>query len=121
MVDTLEIMAEEYGELFEEAYQAVGDGKVKRYFFKPSGRVRWVVVGRHRDYLILPTASYCTCEDFFFRVLSHEKPMCYHLLAQKIATITDRYEAIEEDDTWYPRLMREWLPQPTSKPKNNKV
>jgi predicted nucleic acid-binding Zn finger protein len=119
MVDSLADMEAEYGALFDEAYEAVRQGKVKKYSFTPSGRVRWIVVGRHRDYLILPRAGHCTCEDFFFRVLSHEKPMCYHLLAQKIAVQTGKYDVIEEDDSWYMRLMREWLPQPTGKPKNN--
>jgi predicted nucleic acid-binding Zn finger protein len=110
----LEELEREYGALFEEAYQAVSQGKVKKYVFTPSGRTRWIVVGRNRDYLILPKAGHCTCEDFFFRVLSHEKPMCYHLLAQKIAEKTGRFETIEEEDGWYRKLMREWLPKPSA-------
>jgi predicted nucleic acid-binding Zn finger protein len=51
----------------------VKEKRVKKYIFKPSNRVRWIVVGRTRDYIVLPSVGYCSCEDFFFRVMSHEK------------------------------------------------
>ncbi|MCS7145599.1 MAG: hypothetical protein RMJ28_03750 [Nitrososphaerota archaeon] len=84
-------------------------GRVKRYVFKPSERVRWIVVGRERDYLILPEAPYCSCDDFYFRVIHGQKPRCYHLEALEIALRERLYEEIEEEDSWYDRLMREWL------------
>ncbi|MEM0445477.1 MAG: hypothetical protein QW555_05545 [Nitrososphaerota archaeon] len=84
-------------------------GRVKRYVFMPSGRVRWVVVGRGRDYLILPEAPYCSCEDFYFRVLHNQKPRCYHLEALEIAVREKLYDEIEEEDSWYDKLMSEWL------------
>lgn len=104
-------LKKKYAQLYEEAMEAVEKMLVKRYIFKPSGRVVWVVVGKNRDYLILLKAGYCSCDDFYFRVLSHEKPMCYHLLATKIAYEIGRYEEIHEDDSWYRRLMAEWLPR----------
>ena len=107
-------LAQEYPTIFEEAYKAVKTGKVKKYIFQPSGRVVWIVVGRHMDYLILPKANYCTCDDFFFRVLDQEKPVCYHILAVKIATLTQKYETIEETDDWYKKLIKEWLPKKTT-------
>ncbi len=82
--------------------------RVKRYIFRPSGRVRWVVVGRERDYLVLPEAPYCSCDDFYFRVLHRLKPACYHLEAHAIAVREGIYEEIEEEDGWYYRLMDEW-------------
>ena len=102
-------LAKLYPNLFEESYYTVRTDRVKKYVFTPSGRVLWVVVGRHRDYIILPKANFCTCDDFFFRVLGHEKPMCYHILAVKIAELTGRYEVIEEGDSWYKKLLSEWL------------
>ncbi|MCL7385811.1 MAG: SWIM zinc finger family protein [Thaumarchaeota archaeon] len=111
MKDELSSLKEKYGSMYEEAINAVEKGLVKRYVFKPSGRVRWVVVGRTQDYLILLKAGYCTCDDFYFRVLSHEKPMCYHLLAAKIASESGKYEEIYEEDKWYRRLLNEWLPK----------
>jgi len=92
-----------------EAERAVKERRVKLYIFKPSGRRRWIVVGRHGDYLVLPEAGYCSCHDFFFRVMSGEKPTCYHLVAVKLAKERNQYEVIEEEDQWYDILMSEWL------------
>ncbi len=92
-----------------EAEEAVREGRVKLYVFRPSGRRRWIVVGRHGDYLVLPHAGYCSCHDFFFRVMGGGKPTCYHLEAVKIAQETGRYETIEEEDHWHQTLMDEWL------------
>ena len=93
----------------EEAEKAVKEGRVKLYRFKPSGRERWIVIGRHADYLVLPEAGYCSCSDFFFRVMSGEKPTCYHLEAVRLARKYEAYETIEEDDEWHDTLMNEWL------------
>ena len=79
-------LSKDYEKLMEEAEEAVSEGRVKLYIFKPSGRRRWIVVGRHQDYLILPEAGYCSCSDFFFRVMSGEKA---HLLS------SNRREACE--------------------------
>ena len=92
-----------------EAERAVKERRVKLYIFKPSGRRRWIVVGRHGDYLVLPEAGYCSCHDFFFRVMSGEKPTCYHLIAVKLAKERNQYEVIEEEDQWHDILMSEWL------------
>jgi len=102
-------LSKEYGKLMDEAEKAVSEGRVKLYIFKPSGRKRWIVVGRHQDYLVLPDAGYCSCSDFFFRVMSGEKPTCYHLIAVKLARKKKKYEVIEEDDEWHDTLMNEWL------------
>ena len=102
-------LSKEYGKLMDEAEKAVSEERVKLYIFKPSGRRRWIVVGKHQDYLVLPDAGYCSCSDFFFRVMSGEKPTCYHLIAVKLARKKKRYEVIEEDDEWHDTLMNEWL------------
>ncbi|MEM1936588.1 MAG: SWIM zinc finger family protein [Candidatus Caldarchaeum sp.] len=114
MSEELTKIQAEYPKLFEEAYECVRAKKVKKYVFKPSNRLRWVVVGKTRDYLVLPAVGYCSCEDFFFRVMSHEKPMCYHVVAVKLAMLTEEFELIEESDEWHWRLMSEWILKPTS-------
>jgi predicted nucleic acid-binding Zn finger protein len=81
---------------------------VKKYVFKPSGRTVWIVVGRERDYLIMPEAEFCMCDDFYFRVLDRKIHLCYHLIAQKIARNLGWYETIEENDELYDTLMNEW-------------
>ena len=97
-----------FGQRFTRAFEALTENRVKKYVFKPSGKTVWIVVGRERDYLILPEAEFCTCDDFYFRVLDREVHLCYHLIAQKLAKNLDWYEAIDEHDELYESLMNEW-------------
>lgn len=97
-----------FGQRFEKALEAVKDRRVKKYVFKPSNRVVWIVVGRGRDYLIMPAADFCTCDDFYFRVMDRQIHLCYHLIAQKVAETTESYELFDEEDELYDVLMREW-------------
>lgn len=99
---------ETFGQRFTRAFQALKEERVKKYVFKPSGRVVWIVVGRERDYLLMPEAEFCSCDDFYFRVLDREIHLCYHLIAQKIANLLRLYENIEERDELYNSLVREW-------------
>lgn len=50
-----------FGQRFTKALDALKENRVKRYVFKPSGRTVWIVIGRERDYLIMPEAEFCTC------------------------------------------------------------
>ena len=99
---------EVFGQRFTRAFEALKENRVKKYVFKPSGRIVWIVVGKERDYLIMPEAEFCTCDDFYFRVLDKEVHLCYHLIAQKLAKILNWYENIEEHDELYDSLMDEW-------------
>ncbi len=97
-----------FGQRFSNAWEAVEDSRVKRYVFRPSGRVVWIVVGRKRDYLILPSAGYCSCDDFYFSVMEGKAFLCYHLISQRLAESLGRFDRIEDDDELYDVLMREW-------------
>ncbi|MEM0314402.1 MAG: hypothetical protein QW056_04360 [Candidatus Bathyarchaeia archaeon] len=97
-----------FGQRFTKAFEALKENRVKKYIFKPSGRVVWIVIGKERDYLIMPEVDFCTCDDFYFRVLDREVHMCYHILAQKIAKALGWYETVEGDDELYETLMKEW-------------
>jgi len=97
-----------FGQRFTRAFEALKENRVKKYVFKPSGRVVWIVVGRERDYLLMPEAEFCTCDDFYFRVLDKKVHLCYHLIAQKIARALAWYEIIGEHDELYDSLMGEW-------------
>jgi predicted nucleic acid-binding Zn finger protein len=97
-----------FGQRFTKALDALKENRVKKYVFKPSGRTVWIVIGRERDYLIMPEAEFCTCDDFYFRVLDREIHLCYHLIAQKIARNLGWYETLEETDELYKTLMNEW-------------
>jgi len=99
---------EVFGQRFTRAFEALKEGRVKKYVFKPSGRIVWIVVGKERDYLLMPEAEFCTCDDFYFRVLDKKVHLCYHLIAQKLAKILDWYELVEEHDELFETLMSEW-------------
>ena len=104
----LTALYELFGQRFTKALNALKEKRVKKYVFKPSGRTVWIVIGRERDYLIMPEAEFCTCDDFYFRVLDKKVHMCYHLLTQKIAQNLGWFDAIEENDESYGMLMKEW-------------
>jgi predicted nucleic acid-binding Zn finger protein len=99
---------EVFGQRFTRAFETLKENRVKKYVFKPSGRIVWIVIGKERDYLILAQADFCTCDDFYFRVLDRQVHLCYHLIAQKIANALGWYETIEERDELYDSLMKEW-------------
>jgi predicted nucleic acid-binding Zn finger protein len=104
----LTALYELFGQRFTKALNALKENRVKKYVFKPSGRKVWIVVGRERDYLIMPEAEFCMCDDFYFRVLDKKIHLCYHLIAQKIAHNLGWYETLEENDKLYESLMKEW-------------
>ena len=97
-----------FGQRFTRAFEALRENRVKKYVFKPSGKTIWIVVGKERDYLIMPEAEFCTCDDFYFRVLDRQVHLCYHLIAQKLAKNLEWYETIEDHDEIYDSLMAEW-------------
>jgi len=97
-----------FGPRFNKAWETLKEGRVKKYVFNPSGKTVWIVVGRERDYLILPAADFCSCDDFYFRVMDRQVHLCYHLLAQKIAEALGWYDIVEENDELYETLMEEW-------------
>jgi predicted nucleic acid-binding Zn finger protein len=104
----LTALYELFGQRFTKALNALKENRVKKYVFKPSGRKVWIVIGRERDYLIMPEAEFCMCDDFYFRVLDKKIHLCYHLIAQKIARNLGWYETIEESDELFESLMNEW-------------
>jgi len=106
--ENLTDLYELFGQRFTKALGAVKEGRVKKYIFHPSDRVVWIVVGRERDYLIMPEAEFCTCDDFYFRVLDRKVHMCYHVLTQKIAQNLGWFEVFEEHDDCLEMLMNEW-------------
>jgi predicted nucleic acid-binding Zn finger protein len=99
-----------FGKRFENGWEAFQGNRVKRYLFKPSGREIWIVVGKERDYQVIPSVGFCSCDDFYFRVVGEgrETHFCYHLIAQRLAEAMGRYDMIEESDDLYETLMSEW-------------
>ena len=101
-------LSEALGSRFTKAWDTIKEERVKKYVFNPSGRIVWIVVGREREYQIIPAAAFCSCDDFYFRVMDREANICYHLIAQKIAEALERYDKVDEEDRLYDCLMEEW-------------
>jgi len=101
-------LSEVLGPRFIKALEAVKEERVKKYVFSPSNRIVWIVVGREREYQVMPAAGFCSCDDFYFRVMDREVNICYHLIAQKIAEILEQYDKIETEDKLYDCFIEEW-------------
>ena len=106
--EDLKKLTEVFGDRLTRALEAVEERRVKRYIFNPRNRNVWIVVGKIRDYLIMPAADYCTCDDFYFRVMDNQIHLCYHLIAQKLADALESYDTVEESEQLYDTLMKEW-------------
>jgi len=104
----IDSLTKTFGSRFLNAWRAVNEGRVKKYIFKPSGRTVWIVVGRKRDYLVMPAANFCSCNDFYYNVMDKKAYLCYHLIAQRLAESLGLFDTIEEEDSFYDILMREW-------------
>jgi predicted nucleic acid-binding Zn finger protein len=94
-----------FGERGRRALKTVALKRVKKYVLHPSKRVRWIIVGRGEEYLVIPPVKYCSCKDFFFYVMTGEAYMCYHLLAQKIAELSGLFSEVKESDNVYERVI----------------
>ncbi len=90
-----------YDKKFEKALDAVLSGSVKEVRFKPSGRRLYSVVGKMGDEFIDPEKPYCSCSNFFFKVLGGRDELCYHLLSYKIAVKTGKVDVVEFSDEEY--------------------
>lgn len=91
---------------FEKAIEAVFNGCVKRHIFLPSGRWIYTVVGSNADEFIDPEKSFCSCESYFYGVLSIKVEYCYHILSYKIADESGLIREVRFDDQEYDTFMR---------------
>jgi predicted nucleic acid-binding Zn finger protein len=86
----------------DRAQRVVENLGVKLHRFLPSGTELWTVVGRETDFFVdLPPGGardYCSCDDFYFRVLSGKVPECYHLTAVKEAKKRNMFSIVEFSD-----------------------
>lgn len=92
---------EKYGTKLDRAIDAVLSGGVKEAHFTPSGRRVHTVVGREGDEFIDPERPYCSCSNFFFRVIGGREGICYHLLGYRIATKLGKVDVVEFTDEEY--------------------
>jgi predicted nucleic acid-binding Zn finger protein len=90
---------------FTHALSALTNLRVHKYIFTPSNRVVWSVEGKTQEYQILPSAPFCACNDFYFRVINREIFLCYHLLAFKLAHELNQYVVTKRSDRNFDELM----------------
>ncbi len=90
-----------YGTKLDRAVDTVLAGGVKESVFLPSGRKLYTVVGRLGDEFIDPEKPYCSCSNFFFRVLGGREETCYHLLSYKMASEVGKVDKTEFSDEEY--------------------
>lgn len=102
------IMERSLGERFQKAITLVRNGAVKRYLFKPSGRVIWEVTGRKSSYQVMPHTNFCNCDDYYFRVMNSKKQLCYHIIAQRIASALNEFEEEDRHDRDYGKVTKKW-------------
>ena len=103
--DQMETLSRLLGERFRNALRMVENGLVRKHTFQPSGRVIWIVTGKEGEYQVLPHVNFCSCDDFYFRVISNEIFLCYHLIAQRLAEAVDKYVSEGHSDSEYEFLM----------------
>src|SRR6266487_1579354 len=99
---------------FPQALEIVEARKVTNYRFKPSGRTLWVVKGRKGEYQVMPDSMFCTCDDYYFRVMDNKKQLCYHLVAQQIAEALGQFDANVMSDSHYSEVTSKWSARTSS-------
>lgn len=82
-----------FGDRFTNGLKLANSRRVRRYEFKPSRRVVWVVKGRTNEYQIIPDLPFCYCDDYYFRDGPEERLMlsyCSAAHCRSIGSISDR-------------------------------
>jgi len=105
---TEETLKKTFGERFTNGWELANSRKVRRYEFKPSGRVIWAVQGRKGEYQVMPDIPFCYCDDYYFRVMEKKRGLCYHIIAQKIAEALSEFERVSKKDSQYQAITDRW-------------
>lgn len=103
-----ESLAKIFEKRFPQALALVDGKKVTSYRFRPSGRTVWIVKGRRGEYEVMPDSMFCTCDDYYFRVMDNKKQLCYHLIAQQLASGLGQFDHSELSDSRYAELAAKW-------------
>ncbi|NVM29165.1 MAG: hypothetical protein HWN65_10010 [Candidatus Helarchaeota archaeon] len=107
-LEHLKYFVDGFNDRFWRALRNTLNNGVKKYVFKPSNRIVWIVIGNRKDYLIISNL-YCNCEDFYVKVVIKKAArMCYHLLSKVLAENLNYYEKFTVEDERYDELMEEW-------------
>ena len=97
-----------FGERFANGLELASSHRVKRYEFKPSKRIVWVVEGRTNEYQVIPDLPFCYCDDYYFRVMDRKRGLCYHIIAQRVAEALNQFQTIHRNDSQYSNITDRW-------------
>ena len=97
-----------FGVRFTKGLELASSRRVRRYEFKPSGRVVWVVEGRTNKYQVIPDLPFCYCDDYYFRVMDKKRGLCYHIIAQRIAEALHQFQILHKNDSQYSSITDRW-------------
>lgn len=89
---------------YTKALELIDLKSIQKYRFYPSNRVIWTVEGKQGLYQVIPSSNFCSCDDFYFRVLNKKKEMCYHIIAQGLAAALHHYDEIIFSDKIYEKI-----------------
>lgn len=92
---------QKHGAKLDRAVDAALSGSVKEAVFLPSGRRIVTVVGKMGDEFVDPGVPYCSCSNFYFRVLGGREDVCYHILGYEVASRVGKVDRIEFSDEEY--------------------
>lgn len=56
----------------------------------------------------MPDSMFCTCDDYYFRVMDKKKQLCYHLVAQQIADGLGKFVESDLADSKYSEVTSRW-------------
>ena len=90
-----------YNDKLSKAFKLLLSGKVKLHKFLPSNRIIYTVIGNDGDLLILDKQLFCSCKDYYYRLLEKDNLYCIHLLALKIAYSISNFDKIDFHDHEY--------------------
>jgi len=103
-----ETLVKTFGDRFTNGWELANSRKVRRYEFRPSGRVVWAVQGRKNEYQVMPDIPFCYCDDYYFRVMDKKRGLCYHIIAQRVAEALNQFKSISKSDTQYSGITARW-------------
>jgi len=103
-----------FGDRFRNGWQLAKSGKVRRYQFRPSERLVWVVEGRKGEYQVMPDIPFCYCDDYYFRVMDRKRGLCYHIIAQRISEALGQYRRTLKKDSQYSAVTSRWRAKDTA-------
>lgn len=105
-----QVLSKTFQKRLDQALVLLEGGGVSRFRFSPSGRVVWVVSGRRGKYQVVPESMFCTCDDYYFRVMGRKKQLCYHLIAQQLAEAVGKLREDSFKDKDYESVTAQWKP-----------